>query len=134
MDSSSREALIDKEVGQGIGHAFGLHEDQSQTSTVSMEDIKQDRTLVLILNIFDLLGNVLRRRSDSANGQEDVVLEEVSSQHLNVSWERGREHEGLTILDIGHVFTLDNATNLRFETHVKHAISLVENQVLDVSK
>jgi len=38
----------------------------------------------------------------------------------------------LTVLDRGHIFTLNNTTNLGLETHVQHAISLIENKVLDV--
>jgi hypothetical protein len=40
----------------------------------------------------------------------------------------------LTVLDAWHIFTLDNAANLRLETHVQHTISLIENQVLDVAQ
>jgi hypothetical protein len=38
----------------------------------------------------------------------------------------------LTVLDRGHIFTLDDTTNLGLETHVQHAISLIEDKVLDV--
>jgi superfamily II DNA/RNA helicase len=40
----------------------------------------------------------------------------------------------LAIVNNGHVLTLDNAANLGLETHVQHAVSLVKNEVLDVSQ
>jgi hypothetical protein len=40
----------------------------------------------------------------------------------------------LAIVNNGHVLTLDNAANLGLETHVQHAISLVKNEVFDVSQ
>jgi hypothetical protein len=40
----------------------------------------------------------------------------------------------LAVVDARHVFTLHDAANLRFETHVQHTISLIENQVLDVAQ
>jgi len=33
---------------------------------------------------------------------------------------------------LGHVLTLDNAANLRLETHVKHTIGLIKDKILDV--
>ncbi len=134
MDGRCWESLVDEEVGQGVSHALGLDEDQGQATGVGMEDVKQDGALVLILDIFDLLGDILRSRTNATHGQENVVFEEVASQQLDVTWERGRKHESLTVLNIRHVLALDNAANLRFETHVKHAVSFVKNQVLDVSQ
>jgi len=66
------------------------------------------------------------RQSDS--------LEEITSEHLNLSRESSGEHERLTFVDIGHVGLLNDTTDLRFETHVEHAISLIENEVTDVGE
>lgn len=40
----------------------------------------------------------------------------------------------MTFVDIGHVGLLNDTTDLRFETHVEHAISLIENEVTDVGE
>jgi hypothetical protein len=40
----------------------------------------------------------------------------------------------LAILSARHIFALHNTTNLGFETHVQHAVSLVEDEVTDVGK
>lgn len=132
VNGGGREALVDEEVGEGVGHALGLDEDQGQTSTVSVKDVEQHTTLVHVLHVLDLLGDVLRSGTDTANGQENVVVQEVAGQHLDVAGEGGRKHESLAAVSGGHVLALDDAADLGLETHVKHAVSLVENQVLDV--
>jgi hypothetical protein len=101
---------------------------------VGVEDVEQDGALVDVLNVLNLLSNVLRSRADTANGQEDVILEEILSEHLNIAGEGGREHESLAALNTGHILTLNDAANLGLETHVKHAIGLIENKVLDVAE
>jgi hypothetical protein len=101
---------------------------------MSVEDVEQDRALVHVLDVFDLLGDVLGGGTNTSNRQEDVVLQEISREHLNVAGEGGGEHESLTALDAWHVLTLDDSADLGLETHVQHTISLVENEVLDVAQ
>jgi hypothetical protein len=134
VNGGGREVLVDQEVGEGVSHTLGLDKDQGKTSAVGVENVKQYRALVHIFNIFDLLGDVLGSGTDTANRQEDVVFQEISGEHLDIPREGGREHESLTFLNAWHVLTLNNAADLRLETHVQHTISLIENQVLDVAK
>jgi hypothetical protein len=101
---------------------------------VGVEDVEQDRALVHVLDVFNLLGDVLGGGTNTSNRQEDVVLQEISGEHLNVAGEGGGEHESLTVLDAWHILTLNNSANLGLETHVQHTISLVENKVLDVAQ
>jgi hypothetical protein len=89
VDGGSREVLVDEEIGQRVGHTLGLDEDEGQTGSVRVEDVKKNRALVNVLDKFDLLGDVLRGGTDTADGQEDVVLEEISGKHLNVAGEGG---------------------------------------------
>jgi hypothetical protein len=135
VNGGSGETLVDEEVGEGVGHTLSLHEDEGQTSAaVSVENVQEDGALVSVLDVLDLLGNVLRGRSDTTDGQENVVLEEVASKHLDVAGEGGREHESLAVLDQRHILTLNDTANLGLETHVQHTVSLVKNKVLDVSE
>lgn len=134
VDRCGGEVLVDEEVGERISHALGLDEDERQAAGMSVEDVEEDRALVNVLDKLDLLRDVLGGRTNAADGKEDVVLEEVAGEHLDVAGEGGREHESLAVGDHGHVLTLDNAANLGLETHVKHAVSLVEDEVLDVAE
>lgn len=134
MNRGGREVLVDQEVRQRIGHALRLNKDESEAAGVGVEDIEENRALVNILDILDLLSDVLRGGADTTDREEDVVAEEVLGKHLDVAGEGGREHEGLALAGRRHVLTLDDAANLGLETHVKHTISLVEDEVLDVAQ
>ena len=137
VNRGGRHAVTVKEVAQHIGHALGLDEDQGKADRVAGltgQDVEQDAALVVVLDILDLLGDVLASGADTADAEEDVILQEVTGEHLDVTREGGGEHEGLPLLDAGHVFALDDTTNLGLETHVQHTISFVEDEVLDVGK
>lgn len=134
VNGGGGEALVDEEVGERVGHALRFDEDQGQATSVGVEDVKKDRALVNILDILDLLSDVLRGGTDTTNRQENVVLEEIAGKHLNITGESGGEHQSLAVGDAGHILTLDNATDLGLETHVKHTISLIEDEVLDVTE
>lgn len=134
VNGSGREVLVDEEVGERVRHALGLDENEGQTAGMSVKDIKQHGALVNILNVLNLLGDILGSGTNTADREEDVILEEIAGEHLDVAGEGGGEHQSLTISDTGHILTLDDAANLGLETHVKHAISLIENEVLDVAE
>jgi len=124
-----------QELGEHIGHAFGFDKYECQTVlALGIKDVEQDGALVLVFDVLNLLGDILGGGPDTPNGEEDVLLQEVLSEDLDVPWESGAEHESLTIMDTRHVFSLDDTTDLGFETHVEHAVGLIEDKVLDVGK
>jgi hypothetical protein len=134
VNGGSVQASVTQKVTKGVGHSLGFHKDQGQSIGLGADDIQQEGSLVIVFDKLDSLGNVLGGRTDSTDGQEDIVLQEVSRQHLNFSGESGGEHECLTVLNTGHVLTFDNLSDLRFEAHVQHSISFIEDQVLDVGQ
>lgn len=67
MNGGSREVLVDEEVGQRVCHALRLNEDQSKAGTVGVENVKKNRALIHVLNVFDLLGDVLGGRTNATN-------------------------------------------------------------------
>ena len=62
------------------------------------------------------------------------MLQPQTRTHLDVAGEGGTEHERLAVRDAGHVLALDDATDLGLETHVEHAVGLVEDEVADVGE
>jgi len=52
---------------------------------------------------------------------------------LDVLWESGREHKRLPVRCLRHALLLDDAPDLRLESHVQHAVSLSENNRVRVS-
>lgn len=135
VDGRGGEVLVDEEITQRVRHTLGLDEDEGETSSsMGVKDVEQDRTLVMVLDVLDLLGDVLRGGANTTHGKEHVVLQEITSQHLDVARERGREHQRLAVVHTRHILALDNTTDLGLETHVQHAVSLVKHQVLDVDE
>ena len=135
VDRGGVVSLCAEEVTKGIGHSLGLDENENETARLfSEEEVEEERLLVVVVDVFNSLGDVLRSRTDSADREEDVVLEEGSSEHLNLTRECSGEHKGLSFLHSRHVFTFDDSSNLGLETHIQHSISLIEDEVLDVGE
>jgi hypothetical protein len=135
VNRSSGVSVRAEEIAKGIGHSLGLYKDEDQTARLAgKEQVEQERSLVAILDILDSLSNVFRGGSNSTDREENVVLQEGSSEHLDFSGESSGKHERLSVHDTGHVGTFDNLPDLRLETHVEHPIGLVKHEVLDVGK
>ena len=137
VDGSGWKVIAHQKVTEHIGHTFCFDEDECESEIflgLRCENIQEDASLVIVFHIFNLLGDVLRGTSDSANAEEDVILEEIFCEHLDVTWEGSTEHEGLAFGCAWHIFALNDTTDLGLETHVQHTISLIENEVLDVGE
>jgi hypothetical protein len=133
VDRSCGEIGVEEEVGQGVCSALRFDKDECQAARRhGVQNVEEDGAFVHVFHVLDLLRDIFRGRSDSPDAQEDVVLQKVAGEDLNVAGECRREHEGLTIVDTGHVFALDDPTDLGFETHVKHSICFIEDQEFDV--
>ena len=135
MNRCGRIVAGDEEVGENVSHPLGLDEHKSQaTLGLHCKNVQEDRALIVVLDILDLLGDVFRGGANTADGEEDVVLEEVLGEDLDVTGEGGAEHEGLAVMDTRHILLLNDAADLMFETHVKHAVGFVKDEVTDVGK
>ena len=88
----------------------------------------------MILDVLDLLGDIFGGGANAADGEEDVFLEEILSEDLDITREGSAEHEGLAFVDTRHILSLDDATDLMFKTHIKHAVGLVKDKVTDVGE
>lgn len=128
-------SLSTEEVAEHVGHSLGLDKDEDETSGLfGEEQVEQERSLVVVVDVLDSLRDVLGSRTDSTDREEDVVLQEGSGEHLYLPGEGGGEHESLSVVHAGHVDTLDNLSDLRLETHVEHSVGFVKDEVLDVGE
>lgn len=83
VDRGRGEVVLLEEALEHVGHALRLDEDEGEaTRRKRRDDVEKDGALVLVLDVLDLLGDVLGGGSDTTDGQEDVVLEEVAREHL----------------------------------------------------
>ena len=76
-------------------------------------------------NLNDLCDAVVSRQVHGTNVDLNVVVEVVRCKLSNFLWPSCRPHESLSIRSN----LANDLANLRFETHVEHAISFIENQV-----
>lgn len=88
--------------------------------------------MVINDDITYLLSDILRRGSDASDRQKYVVVQEVLRQHLDLLGEGGWEHKRLSLAGFGHRVAFDDLADLRFETHVQHAVGFVEDQMAAV--
>ena len=65
----------------------------------------------------------------AADCDRDARTHISATAYLNLFGERGAEHQGLPHARRWHGVLLHNTPNLRFESHVEHAVSLVKDQV-----
>jgi len=88
-------------------------------------------TLLEVGANFDDLSNVdVGGKFEGTDLNLDKVLEVSVSKTLNLLGPGSREHEGLTVgTDL-----FENLLDLRFETHIEHAIGFVHDEVGDTTK
>lgn len=94
------------------------------------DEVQQDLALVIGCYILNVLDNQICGGSDTAHRQEDVVVHEVSCQPLDLLGEGSTEQQGLPVAAARHVLSLYDAPDLRFESHVQHAVSLIQSQIV----
>ena len=126
VDGGGGEVLEGQEALERVGLGLGLDEDEGE-ARVLVEELQETGVLVVLLDVLDLtggvrtgrracqhppargsnarfagrayhLGNVLRRRADTADGQEHVVVQELRGETLHLLGERRAEHERLALL------------------------------------
>jgi hypothetical protein len=135
VNRGSGEPLVAQEVAEHVGHTLGLDKDQDETSGgLGVEDVEQQGSLILVVDVLDVLLDVLRGRTDSSDREEDVLLQERLGEDLNLPGEGGREHQSLPVVNTGHIALLNDGPDLGLETHVQHSVGLVEDEVLDVGQ
>ena len=96
---------------------------------VSLKQIKKVRALLALFHPDNLLCDILGGGAHSANGQENIIVQEVSGKHLNLLREGSGEHKRLPLAGWRHIILLNDTSNLGLETHVQHTICLVKYQV-----
>mmetsp|Transcript_20121 Transcript_20121/g.41456 ORF Transcript_20121/g.41456 Transcript_20121/m.41456 type:complete len:499 (-) Transcript_20121:512-2008(-) len=132
VNGASRESVLAQDVFEVVAVTLCLRKDQNQTIFNRQEKLHQGVELIAIFDELDRLSDILGCRTDTANGQKDVIAKEITGQSLDLGRESRTKHHSLTFLTLRHSRFFNNATNLWFETHIKHSIGFVQHQELDV--
>ena len=150
MDSKSRPTVLAKILGDIVRNSLGTDEDENLGVFLAdlIQVLDELRSLLEIAaNFYDLLNVVVGSKLSRTNVDLDEIFQEilrrlVSEQKeceqfctyirelLNILRPSGREHQRLTI----RADLADDFTDLRLETHVKHAISFVHDEVCDTTQ
>eukprot|EP00050_Salpingoeca_kvevrii_P012969 m.26036 g.26036 ORF g.26036 m.26036 type:complete len:636 (-) comp4524_c0_seq1:67-1974(-) len=133
VDRRAREALVVEKVLEAVGAALRLNKDEHERIAVGGRDNVEEKLFLLaLLHPDNLLRNVVRGGADAADGKEDVVVKKVACKELHLLGERGAKHERDALAWGRHRVLLHDAANLRLETHVQHAVSLIQDEVANV--
>lgn len=134
VDGKRGPAVLAKEAGDVVGNALGTSEDQNLAGLVlhNLLDVLEHLVALLELgNNLDLLSNaVVGGKLHGTNGDLDPVGLVIGRKLANLLGPGGRPHASLTV----GTNLADNLADLGLETHVKHAVGLVEYQVGNATK
>lgn len=129
-----RPAVLAEEAGNLICDTLGTSENDALVGAVLHDLLKVLDHLVTLLKVGDDLDNlcdaVVGGEIGGADVDLNVVVEEIGSELTDILGPGSGPHASLTI----GANLADNLANLGLETHVKHTISLVKNEVGDTTK
>mmetsp|Transcript_12331 Transcript_12331/g.33873 ORF Transcript_12331/g.33873 Transcript_12331/m.33873 type:complete len:282 (+) Transcript_12331:732-1577(+) len=131
-------ALVELQL-QGVGRLLGLHEDHSQAVPweVVLDGLLQSAHLLLELpRVHHLLSDEFRGGTHTAYCDEDIVIQEVAGHVLHLPGKCRGEHHRLAweCAVPSHPSLFYNVPYLRLESHVKHAVSLIQDKELNKLK
>lgn len=134
VDGKCRPSVLSEEAGDFVRNALSTCEDQDLVLLVVHDGLKVLAHPITLLEVGDdlddLLNAVVGGQFHGTNVDLNKVLLEVSSKLTNLLGPGCRPHASLTI---GTNLANDFA-DLGLETHVKHTVGLVENQVCDTAQ
>lgn len=136
MDGKCRPAILAEESGDLVGDTLGAGEDQALVLVIGsihdlLEMLDHLVTLLGLVNNLDNLGDTMvGRKLQRANVDLDHVGKEVAGKVADLLGPRCGPHERLAV----RANLSNDLADLGLETHVQHAISLVQNEVCDATQ
>jgi hypothetical protein len=125
---------LTEETGNLVSDTLGTSENDALVGALLHDLLKVLDHLVTLLEVRDdlndLVNTVVGGKVSGTNVDLDVVVEEVRGELTDLFGPSSGPHASLTI----RANLANDLANLGLETHVKHAVSLVENEVGDTAK
>jgi hypothetical protein len=129
VDGERWPAVLAKEAGDFVGDTLGAGEDEDLAGLVLHDLLDVPEHLVALLELgdnLDLLGDaVVGGKLHGTDGDLDPVGLVVGGKLANLLGPGSRPHAGLTV----RANLADDLADLGLETHVEHAVSLIEDKV-----
>ena len=102
--------------------------------TLFIEDVDKLFSLVLRAHLQNPLLNVDVGAADPPDCHKDIVMQHIVGELLYLRWERGTEHQSLTLILWRHSHLVHQPFNIWKESHVEHPVSFVKDQILHLRK
>jgi hypothetical protein len=126
VNSGRRDARLLQNAMHAVGTVLGAREDEHTVKVSALEQLNEQVSLLHLVDrvdrLDDLLGRLGRRRSLDVHG----ILQRRASDAHNIRGHGGREEQVLTLFGNKR----DDALHIGPETHVKHAVGLIEDEDL----
>jgi hypothetical protein len=127
-------SVLAEEASNLISNALSAGENETLAATGFhdfLEVLDHFVALLKVGNDLDNLSNsVVSRQVHGTDVHLDVVVQEVSSELTDFLGPSGGPHAGLSV----RTNLRNDLANLRFETHVQHAVSFIKNEVSDTTE
>lgn len=121
-----------EERSQEIGGFLRFNEHHSADWIFCVQQFHQLGPFGELAHLVNRLFDILASAADDTNREEDVLVQVLTGQALDFLGESGWEHERLAFASRWHRWNAHDFLDDRCEAHVKHSISFVENEILQV--
>ena len=128
MDRGGAEAVALELLGQTVGAVLRSCEHEHLLPVAGADEPRQHIALLAFVDEVRSLLDLLGRRVAPADLDTDGGMQQLRRERANVVRKRGGEQQALPLARQHR----DDAANVGQETHVEHAIGLVEHEDLDV--
>mmetsp|Transcript_27380 Transcript_27380/g.40109 ORF Transcript_27380/g.40109 Transcript_27380/m.40109 type:complete len:222 (-) Transcript_27380:797-1462(-) len=132
MNGTSWKAFARQHIFNIITRTLRFDKNQNEPFVNRHQKAHECFNLVLIFHKFHRLCHILAGRTNTTDGQKDVIVQKVTGKSLDICRKGGAKHHRLTAFTLRHAFFFDNTTNLRFKTHIQHTIGLIQNKESDI--
>ena len=127
MDGGTADVFTLKLTADAIGTMFGPCKDEHALKGFVFQEVVQHDLLERTRALVEQLGDGLGRGSTTADLDHLRVALILLREGLDLAGERGGEHQGLAFLGE----RTDDGIDRGQEAHVQHAVSFIEDEVLD---
>mmetsp|Transcript_18427 Transcript_18427/g.23908 ORF Transcript_18427/g.23908 Transcript_18427/m.23908 type:complete len:208 (-) Transcript_18427:1187-1810(-) len=133
VNATGRKSLRTQHILDVICRSFRLDKNQNQTIFNRQKEVHESTHLFRILHIFNSLRYILACASYTSDRYKDIIIHKVTRHTLHRYGKcRTKHHRLSSFIAHWHILSFNNATNLRFKTHIQHTICFIQYQEANI--